>query len=674
MILRLWLAIVLSAPWLLFAQERGAARVTVYGNRDLGTVNRYLTGTGVSGASDGRAGGLWDPEGRQPVPEVMAAAGTCGLRLARWPSGCLAHTWNWKEAVGPAERRPGHAFGLPEFLRWCQAAGALPIITLGAWAGDHQDAADLVEYLNAPNDGANPNGGTDWAAVRAADGQVVPHGVIWFEFDGLAYHGNDAVPGQPVRERIAPEDYARRYLKMRRAMRGVDSAIRLGAAVPLGVDTWNRAVLEEAGDDMDIAVTTLQLPAWTGDASPEQSRLLLQASLASGAQVADAFERANALVAATCGRRDLPWLVIDWGNAFVQEKPVPYRHTLAAALGQAEQLRVMMDPRHRVALAALRPFVGQEWSPITGRGDRNEPLRSQALALVMELYAQHLGDMQIASEVACETWDFAGAAGVLPRQGQAQPGATEGEELLGRGATWTVTTLPEVPHRCRGTLLDVHFPGKDLDYHHATVRLPAAPGQWYRVRGMLRTSDLTGGSGICLQVGAERRAGDDLGHVFSHDLVGSSDWTEVTVDYRTPNETEALAITARRRRPEAGAGPVSGQASYRLLSVNTLTPANFGAVPCVTAIAARRRHGPLTVLLTNTGLDREQAVTVAIEGVSLQTTAEARVRLLTGLQPWSTNLGRDDGVRLWMRTPTRAGSTWTLTLPPHSLAALEIVP
>ena len=35
-----------------------------------------------------------------------------------------------------------------------------------------------------------------------------------------------------------------------------------------------------------------------------------------------------------------------------------------------------------------------------------------------------------------------------------------------------VTGLPEVPHRCRGTLLDLQFPGKDLDYQHAAIRGP----------------------------------------------------------------------------------------------------------------------------------------------------------------------------------------------------------
>ncbi|WP_394336315.1 T9SS type A sorting domain-containing protein [Flavobacterium psychrotolerans] len=40
--------------------------------------------------------------------------------------------------------------------------------------------ADWVEYCNAPNDGSNPGGGTDWAAQRAANGHPIPYGIkIW---------------------------------------------------------------------------------------------------------------------------------------------------------------------------------------------------------------------------------------------------------------------------------------------------------------------------------------------------------------------------------------------------------------------------------------------------------------------------------------------------------------
>ena len=48
--------------------------------------------------------------------------------------------------------------------------------------GSAADAADLIEYLNAPADGdvTKPNGGVDWAEVRAANGHPEPYGVTTF--------------------------------------------------------------------------------------------------------------------------------------------------------------------------------------------------------------------------------------------------------------------------------------------------------------------------------------------------------------------------------------------------------------------------------------------------------------------------------------------------------------
>ena len=53
----------------------------------------------------------------------------------------------------------------------------------GMGQGSAADAADLIEYLNAPADGdvTNPNGGVDWAEVRAANGHPEPYGVTRFE-------------------------------------------------------------------------------------------------------------------------------------------------------------------------------------------------------------------------------------------------------------------------------------------------------------------------------------------------------------------------------------------------------------------------------------------------------------------------------------------------------------
>ena len=62
-----------------------------------------------------------------------------------------------------------------------------------------QDAADLVEYLNAPQ-GSHPNGGTAWADVRAKNGHPEPYGIRYFEIGNEMYCGvSDSGSTRPVR-------------------------------------------------------------------------------------------------------------------------------------------------------------------------------------------------------------------------------------------------------------------------------------------------------------------------------------------------------------------------------------------------------------------------------------------------------------------------------------------
>lgn len=655
--------------------------VTVHADRPGEPVNRLLLGSTQPLGADAdelwsaRAGGLWDPRARLPVSDCAAAAKACGVTVMRWPGECRVHSWDWKNSVGPQEARPQFAFGLPEFLTWCRATSAEPFLGVAAYRGNEQDAADLVEYLNSPHNGSNPNGGTDWAAVRAADGHAPPYGVKWFEFDAEAWHGDhDPASPERIRARLAPAEYAERYLRCRAAMRAVDPAVRLGAAVPAEVETWSRPVLERIGEQMDFAVTPLCLPRWERDAAADQSRVLLEAALAAGAQAGAALDRLDRLVEETCGRRDLPLAVVGLGNGYLQSRPVPYRFTLAAALGHAELLSVLAGPRRRVALAVNRCLLNGDWGMLQGDPYRRNPLRRQGLALVYELYAQHFGDQFLETSTAGDAWEFAGAAGVLPRSGEPRPEPVELDELLPASATWNVEPLPSLTQRVSGAVLTVEFPGRDLDYREATIALPAAPGTWYRVRGMIRTENLTGVSGARFEVSDGRRGGAAPPPVLSHDVVGSSDWTEVDVDYQAPEGAERLVIAARRVGRKGGHDLVSGRAHFRVYSVRPFLPPNYGAVPDVGVQAARRRDGTVTVLLVNRNLAREQRVDLVVSGVSLRDTSQARVWLLRGPWPWATNNGRGELLRLWLPPAERTPTGWTVVLPAPSMAAVEIRP
>ena len=113
----------------------------------------------------------------------------------RYPGGTVSNLYDWKRAIGPVEDRKktihGNLlspiepnFGVDEAMGWIyDDLGAEAVWVYAMGQGSAMDAADLFEYLNAPADAdaTNPNGGTDWAEVRAANGHPEPYGVTRFE-------------------------------------------------------------------------------------------------------------------------------------------------------------------------------------------------------------------------------------------------------------------------------------------------------------------------------------------------------------------------------------------------------------------------------------------------------------------------------------------------------------
>lgn len=113
----------------------------------------------------------------------------------RYPGGTVSNLFDWKRSIGPVEQRKRTIHGLPdsnepispnfgvdEAMSWIyDELQAQAIWVYGMGQGSASDAADLFEYLNAPNDGSNLNGGIDWAAERAKNGHPEPYGVTNFE-------------------------------------------------------------------------------------------------------------------------------------------------------------------------------------------------------------------------------------------------------------------------------------------------------------------------------------------------------------------------------------------------------------------------------------------------------------------------------------------------------------
>ncbi|OPA80503.1 alpha-N-arabinofuranosidase [Paenibacillus selenitireducens] len=135
--------------------------------------------------------GLWVGED-SPIPntdgirnDVLEALRKVSVPVLRWPGGCFADEYHWKDGIGPKEGRPrminnnwggveeNNHFGTHEFLRLCELIGAEPYISGNVGSGTVHEMQQWVEYMTF--DGTSPM--ADW---RKANGREEPWKLKYF--------------------------------------------------------------------------------------------------------------------------------------------------------------------------------------------------------------------------------------------------------------------------------------------------------------------------------------------------------------------------------------------------------------------------------------------------------------------------------------------------------------
>ena len=188
---------------------------------------------------------------------------TAGVSILRFPGGSTSDEYHWDGQYPPYAQSKNWqnmsaawAVSTAQYMKLVQKLGSIPVITANyAYStydttvtdGNVQNAANLaanwVEYCNAPNDGSNPNGGTDWAAKRAADGSAEPFKVAYWEI-GNEIFGNWEDGYDPVGSM-----YANNFNAIADAMKAVDPTISIGLVVdPTSAnENWTKTVLSNPG-------------------------------------------------------------------------------------------------------------------------------------------------------------------------------------------------------------------------------------------------------------------------------------------------------------------------------------------------------------------------------------------------------------------------------------------
>jgi alpha-N-arabinofuranosidase len=245
--------------------------------------------------------------------DVVTALRDLPLPLIRWPGGCYADRYHWRNGIGAAASRPGtlgmscglqaadtNALGTHEFLRLCEMIGAEPYLAGNVGTGTVQEMCDWIEYVNSGVD-------SDLTRERASNGRSAPWGVrLW----GV---GNES---WDCGGRFDAESYAREYRRYAAMIRQVDPTVELVAVGlqddPLpesGLDAgWNARFLAALGTGLDL-VDHLSIHRYWITGGPETAfdadgyyALLAEADATEGL-VERTARVVDAATAATGGRR-----------------------------------------------------------------------------------------------------------------------------------------------------------------------------------------------------------------------------------------------------------------------------------------------------------------------------------------------------------------------------------
>ncbi|MDR7187985.1 alpha-N-arabinofuranosidase [Microbacterium sp. BE35] len=174
--------------------------------------------------------------------DVVEALKGIGIPNLRWPGGCFADEYHWRDGIGPKQSRPrmvnthwgdvveNNHFGTHEFMDLCEMLGADAYVSGNVGSGSVQEMSDWVEYLT--RDGDSP-----MASLRRENGRDEPWKVPFWGIGNEAWGcgGNFTAP------QFASE--ARRYATFCRD-HGDNKLYRIAAGASDDDVTWTTALME----------------------------------------------------------------------------------------------------------------------------------------------------------------------------------------------------------------------------------------------------------------------------------------------------------------------------------------------------------------------------------------------------------------------------------------------
>lgn len=344
--------------------------------------------------------------------DVIEALKALKVPVLRWPGGCFADTYHWKDGIGPKDERPSivnvfwggvtedNSFGTHEFLNFCELIDTEPYLSINVGSGTVQEARDWVEYVTS-------NSQSPMTELRKKNGREEPWKV---KFWGIG-NENWGCGGD-----MAPDYYANIFRHYSSYIKGTD--FQKVICGPSGNDVeWTETILAglkkktHLAQGLSLHYYTLPTGDWGNKgSSTDFGEDMYFKTLRNTMYVEEYIQQHLAIMDKYDPEKKMKLIVDEWGTWYdklpgTKEGFLQQQNTVRDALVAGINLNIFNNYADRISMANIAQIVNVLQSVILTKDDQ---MVKTPTYYVFQLYNVHQDATLIPIELETEKYEYQG--------------------------------------------------------------------------------------------------------------------------------------------------------------------------------------------------------------------------------------------------------------------------
>ena len=404
----LMLAVSLGLP----AQK--TTTITLHADQGGQTIPKEIYGQFAEHLGSCIYGGLWVGED-SPIPnikgyrtDVFNALKDLQVPVMRWPGGCFADEYHWRDGIGPRKERPkmvnnnwggtieDNSFGTHEFLNLCEMLGCEPYISGNVGSGTVEELAKWVEYMTSEGD-------SPMARLRRQNGRDKAWKVKYLGIGNESWGCGGS---------MRPEYYSDLYRRYSTYCRNYDgNALYKIASGASDYDyNWTRVLMERAGGMMNgLSLHYYTVTGWTGSkgSATKFNDEDYYWTLGKCREIEDVLKKHIAIMDSKDPQKRVALILDEWGTWWDSEPgTIPghlyQQNTLRDAFVASLSLDIFHKYTERLKMANIAQVVNVLQSMILTNGDK---MVLTPTYYVFKMYKVHQNATFLPLQLQCDTID-----------------------------------------------------------------------------------------------------------------------------------------------------------------------------------------------------------------------------------------------------------------------------